>query len=100
MASYCGRAGWGNDPGHWSPARHGAGVSTHPQASYVVALALTSRSVAGPAEVLSVLARDLQAPPDRVRTDLGGHVHMLSDQVFQPNVLGQPHRRYQPDVRH
>jgi hypothetical protein len=36
----------------------------------------------------------------RVRADLGGHMHMLCDQVLQPDVLGQPHRRYQPGVRH
>ena len=35
-----------------------------------------------------------------VGADLGGHPHMLSGQVFQPDVLGQPHGRYQPGVRH
>ena len=40
---------------------------------------------------------DLQT---RVRADLGGHTHMLRDQILQPNVLSQPHRRYQPGVRH
>ena len=35
-----------------------------------------------------------------VGADLGGHPHMLSGQVLQPDVLGQPHGRYQPGVRH
>lgn len=36
----------------------------------------------------------------RVRSDLGNDVHVLSDQYFEADVLGQPHRRHQPSVRH
>jgi hypothetical protein len=36
----------------------------------------------------------------RVRTDLRGHLHMLDDQIFQTDVLGQPQRRHQTGVRH
>jgi hypothetical protein len=36
----------------------------------------------------------------RVRADLGGHAHLLGDQLFQPHVLSQPDRRHQPGMRH
>ncbi len=40
---------------------------------------------------------DLQPGVD---ADLGGHPHMLAGQVLQADALGQPHRRYQPGMRH